>query len=29
LAVMDDEFARDVEEGIDAQRQPWNPTSWD
>jgi len=28
-AVMDDDFARDIEEGIKAQRQPWNPTSWD
>jgi hypothetical protein len=28
-AVMDDDFARDVEEGIRAQRQPWNPPSWD
>ena len=28
-AVMDDEFARDIEEGIKAQRQPWNPPSWD
>ena len=28
-AVMDDDFARDVEEGITAQRQPWNPPSWD
>lgn len=28
-AVMDDDFARDVEEGIKAFRQPWNPPSWD
>ena len=28
-AVMDDDFARDIEEGIKAQRQPWNPQSWD
>lgn len=28
-AVMDDEFAHDVEEGINAQRQPWIPPSWD
>jgi hypothetical protein len=28
-AVMDDDFARDVEEGIKAHRQPWNPPSWD
>lgn len=26
-AVMDDDFARDVEEGIEAHRQPWNPPS--
>ena len=28
-AVMDDGFARDIEEGIKAQRLPWNPPSWD
>jgi len=28
-AAMDDDFARDIEEGIKAQRQPWNPPSWD
>ena len=28
-AVMDDDFAHDIEEGIKAQRQPWNPPSWD
>jgi antitoxin (DNA-binding transcriptional repressor) of toxin-antitoxin stability system len=28
-AVMDDEFARDVEEGIKAQQESWNPPSWD
>jgi antitoxin (DNA-binding transcriptional repressor) of toxin-antitoxin stability system len=28
-AVMDDDFARDIEEGIKSQRQPWNPPSWD
>jgi antitoxin (DNA-binding transcriptional repressor) of toxin-antitoxin stability system len=28
-AVVDEEFARDVEEGIKAQRQPWSPPSWD
>ncbi|MGA2185377.1 MAG: hypothetical protein ABSH47_20340 [Bryobacteraceae bacterium] len=28
-AVMDDDFCRDIEEGIKAQRQPWNPPSWD
>jgi hypothetical protein len=29
VAVMDDDFARDVEKGINAQREPWNPRSWD
>lgn len=28
-AVMDDDFARDIEEGIKSQRQPWNPSAWD
>lgn len=28
-AVMDDDFARDIEEGIKAQREPWNPPSWE
>ena len=28
-AVIDEDFARDVEEGIQAHRQPWNPPSWD
>ena len=28
-AVMDEDFARDVEEGIEARRRPWNPPSWD
>jgi antitoxin (DNA-binding transcriptional repressor) of toxin-antitoxin stability system len=28
-AILDDDFARDIEEGIRAQRQPWNPPSWD
>ena len=28
-AVMDDDFARDIEEGIKSQRQPWNPPSWE
>jgi antitoxin (DNA-binding transcriptional repressor) of toxin-antitoxin stability system len=27
--AMDEGFARDIEEGIRAQRQPWNPPSWD
>ena len=28
-AVIDEDFAADVQAGIDAQRQPWNPTSWE
>jgi antitoxin (DNA-binding transcriptional repressor) of toxin-antitoxin stability system len=28
-AVMDDNFARDIEEGIKAHRQLWNPPSWE
>ena len=28
-AVMDCDFARDIDEGIKAQRLPWNPPSWD
>ena len=28
-AVIDDEFARDIEEGIKAHREPWNPPSWE
>jgi antitoxin (DNA-binding transcriptional repressor) of toxin-antitoxin stability system len=28
-AIMDDDFARDIEEGIQAHRQPWNPPSWE
>jgi antitoxin (DNA-binding transcriptional repressor) of toxin-antitoxin stability system len=28
-AVMDADFARDIEEGIKAQRQPWTPPSWE
>lgn len=28
-AVLDEDFAKDVEEGIKAHRQPWNPPSWD
>jgi len=28
-AAMDEDFARDIDEGIKAQRQPWNPPSWD
>jgi antitoxin (DNA-binding transcriptional repressor) of toxin-antitoxin stability system len=26
-AVIDDDFARDIEEGIRAHREPWNPPS--
>ena len=28
-AVMDDDFARDIQDGIDAQREPWHPPSPD
>jgi len=28
-AVIDDDFARDIEEGIKAHREPWRPPSWD
>jgi antitoxin (DNA-binding transcriptional repressor) of toxin-antitoxin stability system len=28
-AVIDDAFARDIEAGIEAQRQPWPPPSWE
>ena len=28
-AVIDEDFARDVEDGINAHREPWNPPSWD
>jgi antitoxin (DNA-binding transcriptional repressor) of toxin-antitoxin stability system len=28
-AVIDEDFARDVEEGIKSPREPWNPLSWD
>jgi antitoxin (DNA-binding transcriptional repressor) of toxin-antitoxin stability system len=28
-AVLDEDFARDVDEGIKARREPWNPPSWD
>lgn len=28
-AVLDDDFAHDIEEGIKARREPWNPPSWD
>jgi antitoxin (DNA-binding transcriptional repressor) of toxin-antitoxin stability system len=28
-ATMDEDFARDIEEGIKTLRQPWNPPSWE
>ena len=28
-AVVDEDFARDVEAGINSRRQPWNPPSWE
>ena len=28
-AVLDETFARDVEEGIKLHREPWNPPSWE
>jgi antitoxin (DNA-binding transcriptional repressor) of toxin-antitoxin stability system len=28
-AVLDEDFARDVEDGIRARSEPWNPPSWD
>jgi len=28
-SAMDDDFARDIEEGIKAQREPWSPPSWE
>jgi hypothetical protein len=28
-AVIDEDFARDVKEGIQAHHEPWNPPSWD
>lgn len=27
-AAMDEDFARDIEEGIKAQREPWNQPGW-
>src|ERR1017187_5568621 len=27
--VIDDDFARDIEAGIEAHRQPWTPPSWE
>jgi len=28
-SVIDDDFARDIEAGIEAHRKPWNPPSWE
>ena len=28
-AIIDDAFAHDIEEGIRAHREPWNPPSWE
>ncbi len=28
-AFIDDDFARDVEKGIESQRHPWRPPSWE
>jgi len=28
-AIMDDDFAHDIEQGIKAHQQPWNPPSWE
>jgi antitoxin (DNA-binding transcriptional repressor) of toxin-antitoxin stability system len=28
-AIIDEDFARDVEEGIMLHREPWNPPSWE
>ena len=27
--IVDEDFARDVEEGIASRNEPWNPPSWD
>jgi antitoxin (DNA-binding transcriptional repressor) of toxin-antitoxin stability system len=27
--VVDEDFARDVEEGIASRKEPWNPPAWD
>ena len=27
--IVDEDFARDVEEGIAAHNEPWNPPAWD
>ncbi len=28
-AVIDDDFAKDIQEAIEFYRQPWNPPSWE
>ena len=28
-AMVDEDFARDVQAGIDSTREPWNPPSWE
>jgi hypothetical protein len=28
-ATLDEDFAKDVQAGIDSHRVPWNPPSWD
>jgi antitoxin (DNA-binding transcriptional repressor) of toxin-antitoxin stability system len=28
-AVIDEDFAQDVQEAVKAHREPWNPPSWD
>jgi len=28
-AVLDEDFARDVEDGIKSHREPWHPPSWE
>lgn len=28
-ATIDEDFARDVEDGIKSHREPWNPASWE
>jgi antitoxin (DNA-binding transcriptional repressor) of toxin-antitoxin stability system len=28
-STMDDDFANDIEEGVKAQREPWEPPSWE
>ena len=28
-AIADEDFARDVQEAVNAYREPWNPPSWE